>query len=319
MGTERQADKAVLFYEGRSGNYDYSWHPSFAQRFCSYLDIPPGQHVLDLACGTGLLTFLEANRVGPTGRVVGVDITPGMLSKAQAKKQTAGDKFAQVELYQGDILDLDAIEGVQGRIFDVITLASALVLLPDPRAAVQYWVRFLKPGGIIAMDSSHPRNLVSGIVFERTARRLGLPPPYNRTWSESEDSLKEVLESAELEVEKVVTVDNQAGYGRRLHDQALWEDHFVEKIIMGDTLRTFADPQIRRKAHGVFKEEWDKLAEGGRVEEVDAVFLGIARKRKSRKLDKSPCTGLTKDKPLMDHQPDPNRRQYSPEAAVAGR
>ncbi|KAF2657462.1 S-adenosyl-L-methionine-dependent methyltransferase [Lophiostoma macrostomum CBS 122681] len=278
MGSERQADSAVLFYEGRSGTYDYTWHPSFAQRFSSSLDISPGQHVLDLACGTGLLTFLEANRVGPTGRVVGVDITPGMLSGAQAKKQAAGDKFAQVELYQGDILNLDTIEGVKGQTFDLITLASALVLLPDPHAAVQYWTGYLKPGGIIAMDSTHPRNLVSGIILERTARRLGLPVPYNRTWSESENSLKEVLESAGLEVEKVITVENQAGFGRRLHDQAMWEDHFVEKIIMGDTLRTFADPAIRRKAHGVFKEEWDKLAESGRVEEVDTVFLGIARK-----------------------------------------
>ena len=278
MATERQADSAVLFYEGRSANYDFTWHPSFAQRFCDHLNISSGQHVLDLACGTGLLTFLEANRVGPTGRVVGVDITPGMLSNAQAKKQAAGDKYTNVELYKGDILNLDVIEGVKGQKFDLITLASALVLLPDPHAAVEYWTSYLKPGGVIATDSTHPRNLVSGIVLERTARRLGLPVPYNRTWSES---LKEVLESAGLEVEQVVTIENQAGYGIRLHDQAMWEDHFVEKIIMGDTLRIFADNNIRRQAHGVFKEEWDKLADSGRVEEIDSVFLGIARKRKS--------------------------------------
>jgi ubiquinone/menaquinone biosynthesis C-methylase UbiE len=281
MASERQADLAVKFYEHRAGTYDFTWHASFAERFNGFLSIESGQHVLDLACGTGLLTFLEADRTGPNGRVVGVDVTPGMLFQAKAKKEKGGDKYAHVELYKGDILDLEAIDALKGQTFDLITIASALVLLPDPKAAVGYWTKFLKPGGSIVMDSTHPRNLVSGMVLERTARRLNLPIPYNREWSDSEDALEELLESAGLDVAQVVTVDNQAGYGRREYDLEHWEDHFVEKIIMGDTARTFTDREVRTKAHGVFREEFEKLAVNGKVEEVDAVFLGIARKRES--------------------------------------
>jgi hypothetical protein len=87
-----------------------------------------------------------------------------------------------------------------------------------------------------------------------------------------------VLEAAGLQVEKVSTINDQAGYGRRLYEDSDWDDHFVEKVIMGDTARTYADPVVRRKAHTIFKEEWEKLAINGRVEEVDAVFFAIARK-----------------------------------------
>jgi len=281
MGTERQADKAILFYESRSYNYDDSWHADFTKRYMSYLDIKPGNQVLDLACGTGLLTFLEADAVGPSGRVIGVDVTPGMLRIARHKKQKGGDAYSHVEFYEGDVLQLEAIEAIRGKQFDVITVASALVLFPDPKAAIEHWSGFLKPGGILATDSTHPRNLVAGMVLERTARRLELPMPYNREWSQSEDSLKRVIESAGLEVERVVTVDNQAGYGRRQYEMEQWDDFFVENVIVKDVAKTFANNDIRRKAQGVYKEEWERLAVNGKVEEIDSVFLGVGRKRES--------------------------------------
>lgn len=281
MTSERQADNAIRFFESRSYNYDDTWHADFAKRFLSYLPIQPGQQVLDLACGTGLLSFLEAEAVGPTGHVIGIDVTPGMLTVAAYKKQKASGKCTNLDFLRGDVLHLEETEALKGKTFNIITVASALVLFPDPNAAIEHWAGFLKPGGVITLDSTHPRNLVSGMVLERTARRLELPMPYNREWSQSESSLKDVLESAGLQVEKVLTVENQAGYGRRYYPVEEWDDFFVENVIVKDVARTFANNEIRRKAQGVFKEEWEKLAVDGKVEEVDAVFLAVARKRKS--------------------------------------
>ncbi|KAF1957378.1 S-adenosyl-L-methionine-dependent methyltransferase [Byssothecium circinans] len=278
MASDVQAEKAVRLYESRAYHYDDTWHTDFTKRFISHLSIQPGQHVLDLACGTGLLTFLEADTVGPSGIVVGVDVTSNMLAIASHKKNQAGDKYANVTFHQGDVMRLDAIEDLKGRTFDVITLASALVLLPDPKAAIEHWSQFLKPGGVLALDSTHPRNLVSGMVLERTARRLELAVPYNREWSLNEASLKNVVESAGLQVESVVTIDNQAGYGKRFHDVDSWDDHFVENVIMKDVTQTFATNEIRKKAQAIYKEEWERLAVDGKVEEVDAVFFAIARK-----------------------------------------
>ncbi|KAF2676790.1 S-adenosyl-L-methionine-dependent methyltransferase [Lentithecium fluviatile CBS 122367] len=278
MALERQADNAIKFYDSRSYNYDDSWHADFTQRFASSIPIQPGQQVLDLACGTGLLTFFEADAVGPTGHVIGIDVTPSMLAIAAFKKRKEAEKYANVDFHEGDVLHLEQIEALKGKTFDMISVASALVLFPDPQAAIEHWLGFLKPGGIIALDSTHPRNLVSGMVLERTARRLDLPMPYNREWSQSEASLKEVLESAGVQVESVVTIENQAGYGRRFHGVEEWDDHFVENVIVKDVARTFASNDIRRKAQGIFKEEWERLAVDGKVEEVDSVFFAIARK-----------------------------------------
>ncbi|CBY00785.1 hypothetical protein IAQ61_011692 [Plenodomus lingam] len=278
MAVERQADSAIKFYQAKSSEYDNTWHADFTKRFMTYLDVLPGQHVLDLACGTGLLTFLEADAVGSAGQVVGIDVTPGMLAIATRKQEQVGDKYANVQFIEGDILRLDRVEELKDRLFDVITVASALVLLPDPITALVHWFKYLKPGGVIAADATHPRNLVSGMVLERTARRLELPIPYNRSWSRTESTLKQKFESAGFQVEKLVTVENQAGYGRRVHDLERWDDFFVENVILKDVTRAFANNDIRRKAQGIYKEEWEKLAVDGKVEEIDAVFLAVARK-----------------------------------------
>lgn len=279
MENERQTANAIKFFESKSHTYDSTWHPSFCTRFLSHLPIHPGQNILDLACGTGLLTFLLADAVGPSGHVTGIDITPGMVSIARAKKSSAGTQYDHVDLVEADIQDLGSVSELMGERFDVITVASALVLFPDPKKAVEHWARWLVPGGVLAVDATHPRNLVSGMVLELTARRLNLPLPYNRAWSQSEQTLRRLLETSGLEVEKVVTIEDQAGYGRRFHAVESWDDHFVENVIMKDVVKTFANNEVRREAQGVFKEEWEGLSEGGRVEEVDAVFLGVARRR----------------------------------------
>jgi ubiquinone/menaquinone biosynthesis C-methylase UbiE len=281
MSNERQSENVIRSYEAKSGDYDDTWHSDFTKRFLSYVDVQQGQSVLDLACGTGLLTFQEADKVGKSGSVVGIDVTPGMLTIASRKKEQVGEQYSNVDVYRGDVLHLDEIEALKGKAFDLITVASALVLFSDPKAAIEHWTKYLKPGGILAVDATHPRNLVSGMVLERVARRLDLPIPYNRSWSRSESTLKQLLESAGLEVENIVTIHNQAGYGRRHYDVEKWDDFFVETVIAKDVMRTFANDDIRRKAQAVYKEEWEKLAIGGKVEEVDAVFLGVARKRKS--------------------------------------
>lgn len=279
MGGSEQADRAVLFYESRSFHYDDSWHENFTKRFAAEIDIQPGQSVLDLACGTGLLTFLEADAVGPSGHVIGVDVTPGMLRVAEFKQRKQPEKYANVEFHQGDILKLQDIEALKDKQFDIVTVSSALVLFPDPKAAIEHWTALLKPGGIFVVDSTHPRNLVPGMVLERVARRLDLTVPYNREWSQNESSLQGVLESAGLSVDKVITIENQSGYGKRQYEVGQWDDFFVENVIVKDVAKTFANNDIRRKAQALYKEEWERLAVNGQVEEVDSVFLGVARKR----------------------------------------
>lgn len=69
---------------------DPAYHPSLAAKLLELCPLQPGQTVLDLACGTGHLALPAATAVGPTGRVVGVDLSPAMLQQATDKAATQG-------------------------------------------------------------------------------------------------------------------------------------------------------------------------------------------------------------------------------------
>ncbi|KAF2811134.1 S-adenosyl-L-methionine-dependent methyltransferase [Mytilinidion resinicola] len=279
---ETQSASAIRLYTHRAPIYDSSYHPSFTVRLFSHISphLSPGLKILDLACGTGLLTYQLAAAVGPSGRVVGIDVTPGMLAVARAKLAAEPEKYANVALYEHDVTDLDGIKelaGMKGR-FDGITGASMFVLFQDPVAALGHWVQYLKPGGFVALDVTHPQNLAYSGTVEKTARRMGAFMLYNRMWMKGPESLEEVMRKCGVEVKEMVVVENQSGQGDKKYgvEEA---DRLFEEGIDKEICRGFKESEAKRaEAKRLFKEEWEKQAVNGWVDEVDTVFLGIGRK-----------------------------------------
>ena len=102
--------------------------------------IGSGDRVLDVACGTGVLARDAAARVGPQGRVTGLDLNDGMLAVARRLRP-------ELEWQQGDAAKLPFADGA----FDVVASQMAFMFFPDRVAALREMWRVLAPGGRLAV------------------------------------------------------------------------------------------------------------------------------------------------------------------------
>lgn len=121
-----------------------------------HLALQPGETVVDLGSGAGIDVFLAADRVGPTGRVIGVDMTPEMLASARRNAAKAG--ITNAEFREGRLENLPVASGT----VDAITSNCVINLVPDKAVVFKEIARILKPGG---------RLVISDIILDKA-----LPP-----------------------------------------------------------------------------------------------------------------------------------------------
>ncbi len=102
-----------------------------------------GQTVLDVACGTGLNFHYLFNGVGSNGRIIAIDIAPGMLEKAKIRAQNNG--FNNIDFILGDVSEIELPK------VDAVAACWCMISIPDYPKALENIVESLRPGGKIAI------------------------------------------------------------------------------------------------------------------------------------------------------------------------
>jgi enediyne biosynthesis protein CalE5 len=142
-------------------------------RLVQLAEVRPGHRVLDVATGIGEPALAAARVVGPTGSVVGTDISPGMLDLARERATELA--LGNVEFHEMDAEALDLPDSS----FDAALCRFGLMFLPDVDRALESVHRLLVPGGRFAASVWGPPERVpnSRVTFGAITRVLNLPPP----------------------------------------------------------------------------------------------------------------------------------------------
>jgi SAM-dependent methyltransferase len=116
------------------------------ETYLGLLGVTAGEHVLDVGCGSGVVTREIARRVGPRGLAVGLDLSPALLAVARELAQEAnlGDR---IEFRAGSVLELPFADSS----FDVVLCATVLSHVPGGETAIPELARVLRPGGRIGV------------------------------------------------------------------------------------------------------------------------------------------------------------------------
>ncbi len=135
-------DRAAPSYDEPAGGY----HAYFGVRMVELAGVGHGDVVLDVACGRGAALIPASARVGPTGSVTGIDLSPEMVRLAQHAIASAG--------LTADISVMDAEElALPMSTYTVVLCAFGVFFLPRPQHALAEFRRVLAPGGVIAVST----------------------------------------------------------------------------------------------------------------------------------------------------------------------
>ncbi|GAD94671.1 ubiE/COQ5 methyltransferase [Paecilomyces variotii No. 5] len=274
----------IDIYNRRAANYDDSWHPDLAKDIISWFPPRPGDRILDLACGTGLVTYLASERAGTRGLVVGVDASPGMLEIAKAKATNVSGSPRNIIWLLSNIDSEETFQREELRkvdAFDIIYCCSAMPLIPDPPRTLALWSRLLRPGGKIVFDYPTERTTTLGLLVHDVPRALGIHVPFSwRDWMKGQKSLVDAVEHAGLEL---ITVTKTKSYVPEMELRPEQSGEvFREAIETSQKNSELAKPDVREQARETFRREFEREAQknGGLFTDGHWLYVVVAQKRK---------------------------------------
>jgi ubiquinone/menaquinone biosynthesis C-methylase UbiE len=257
-GAEELVEHLIEFYDRVAPEYD-RWagglHGRVAAKLVEVAAPARGEAVLDVGCGTGLVTRLLAERVGAKGSVVGIDLSARMLELARMRSRrntTYMTMAAEQMVFR------------EGR-FDLVTYGQSLPYLFDPMASLEEAVRLLRRGGRIAV-SLHRRSLqteaqdlfyqVLGDLARSHHLRVPEHSPERSIYGERENlpRLLDDLGFADVRLTEMVT-------GGRTRSPREWTELMAGSGPLPSTLLAILGPRLRAEFEARLAVSMERLGE----------------------------------------------------------
>jgi SAM-dependent methyltransferase len=203
-------------------------------------DPQPGQTVLDIACGTGDLGFIAAERVGDGGKVISTDFSPEMVDVARRAGEARGLKNVEHRVLDAEKMDLEDDS------IDVALCRWGYMLMADPATALKETRRVLRDGSPLAFAvwMTPDRNPWAAIPGMTLVQRGHMPPP--------EPGAPGIFAMGEADrVKQLVT---GAGFGEPELQELTVEFHYPDDDDVWDAMVRLAGP-LARAAKGLDDEE----------------------------------------------------------------
>lgn len=238
-------------------NYQRFFVPSIggpvAEDLVEVARLQPGERVLDVACGTGVVTRLAAERVGAAGQVTGLDVNPDMLTVARS----ATPSNVAIDWYEASAESMPLADAA----FDVVLCQMGIQFIPDKPAALLEMRRVLKAGGRVYVNVPGPRPPIFGIMAEALARHL----------SSEAASLVDLVFSM-YDIDEIAELMRGTGF-REVHVQAKPKElhlpapgDFLWQYIHSTPLAQVVAHADRSRLDALERDvctQWEKFAENG--------------------------------------------------------
>jgi ubiquinone/menaquinone biosynthesis C-methylase UbiE len=266
------ARRAARTYAAAADHYtrpSLSFWDHFGAATISRLRLAPGQTVLDLCCGAGASAIPAARAVGPSGRVLGIDMAAPMLELARSRAAREG--LANIEFRQGDATSTPRPDGG----YDAVVCVFGVFFVPDMTAFTARMWRLVRPGGVLAITTWGPGLFepASSLFWEAVgAVEPSLVRAFN-PWDQvtTAEALEELLARAGVADPAVVAVP---GRHQLEHPDLFWD------IVLGSGYRATVDALTPEQREALRGQLLSTLRSGQITSLRTDVIFGTARRRR---------------------------------------
>jgi SAM-dependent methyltransferase len=256
--------RAAFTYNAAADFFDaspLSFWDYFGRRTIELLSLPAGSRVLDVCCGTGASALSAAKTVGPTGKVVGVDLAGELLKLARAK--AVQQRLANIQFEVGDMLSLR----FPAESFDAVICVFGIFFVPDMVMAVNELWRRVRPGGrlVVTTWGGNLFEPASGAFWRSIMDvRPDLYKGFN-PWDRIDNpkNLKKILNKAGIAAAKIVPEN-------RLHSVGSGDDWWA--IVLGSGYRGTVE-QLNHTERKTVKELNFAFVRDGNISAIETNVL----------------------------------------------